>query len=79
MTRKWEFGGALLNDCVTHSNVIPFQSSALDDEGSVRQLCGSEDDRCVGADPEEDADAANQTAHEQSQEIYLRQAHNCQD
>lgn len=54
------------------------QCPARDDEGSVRQLRGPEDDRCERADAAQDPHAQDSAAPQLAAQVYLRKAHNRQ-
>lgn len=58
--------------------VVLFQRPARDDEGSVRQLRGAEDDRRVGADAAQSADAQDPAAPVLAAQVHIRQAHHRQ-
>lgn len=55
-----------------------FQRAARDDEGSVRELRGAEDDRRERADAAQGADAQDPTASEFAAEVHVREAHHRQ-
>lgn len=55
-----------------------FQCSPRDDEGSIRQLCGTEDDRRGGADSTQSVDAQDPTAHRLAAQVHLWETHHSQ-
>lgn len=56
---------------------MAFQRSPRDDEGSVRQLRRTEDDRCERTNAAQGANAQDQAAPELAPQVHLRQAHHC--